>query len=185
MTEKITLKKYANRRLYDTEQSHYVTLNQVADRIRMGQQVEVLDAKTKEDVTAFILTQILLEEAKGKNVLLPASLLHIIIQYGDNILLEFFEKHLLQTIQSYLSYKKSFDTQFRKWLEMGMDMSEMAQKDLEKVNPLQSMFTEFSGLQNAGKKKNEPGILQPSLNMARAVMTSWRFTLLFGHCVSR
>ena len=69
MTEKITLKKYANRRLYDTEQSHYVTLNQVADRIRRGQQVEVLDAKTKEDVTAFILTQILLEEAKNKNVL--------------------------------------------------------------------------------------------------------------------
>ena len=74
MTDKITLKKYANRRLYDTEKSQYVTLNQVADRIRDGQQVEVLDAKTKEDVTAFILTQILLEEAKSKNVLLPAPL---------------------------------------------------------------------------------------------------------------
>ena len=48
MTQKITLKKYANRRLYDTEKSHYVTLNQVADRIRKGQQVEVLDAKTKK-----------------------------------------------------------------------------------------------------------------------------------------
>ena len=153
MTKKITLKKYANRRLYDTDKSHYVTLNQVADRIRLGQQVEVLDAKTKEDVTAFILTQILLEEAKGKNVLLPASLLHIIIQYGDNILLDFFEKHLQQTIQSYLSYKNSFDTQFQKWLEMGMDMSDMAKKNFEKVSPLQSMFEGFSSPQNAGKKE--------------------------------
>ncbi len=153
MTDKITLKKYANRRLYDTEQSHYVTLNQVADRIRDGQQVEVLDAKTKEDVTAFILTQILLEQAKSKNVLLPAPLLHLIIQYGDNILLDFFEKHLQQAIQSYLSYKKSFDSQFRKWLEMGMDLSEIAQKNLEKVSPLQSVFDGFPDPKKAKKKE--------------------------------
>ena len=152
MTQKITLKKYANRRLYDTEKSHYVTLSQVADRIRKGQQVEVLDAKTKEDVTAFILTQILLEEAKGKNALLPAPLLHIIIQYGDNILMDFFEKHLRQAIQSYLSYKNSFDTQFRKWLEMGMDLSDITQENFEKANPLQSVFEKFSNPSGAGKK---------------------------------
>ena len=152
MTQKITLKKYANRRLYDTEKSHYVTLSQVADRIRKGQQVEVLDAKTKEDVTAFILTQILLEEAKSKNALLPAPLLHIIIQYGDNILLDFFEKHLRQAIQSYLSYKNSFDTQFRKWLEMGMDLSDITQENFEKANPLQSVFEKFSSPSGSGKK---------------------------------
>ena len=63
MPEKVILKKYANRRLYDTERSAYVTLNEVAELIKTGRQVEVIDAKTKEDVTAFILTQILLEEA--------------------------------------------------------------------------------------------------------------------------
>ncbi len=57
MSEKILLKKYTNRRLYDTEQSKYVTLSEVAELIRADQQGEVVDAKTKEDVTAFILTQ--------------------------------------------------------------------------------------------------------------------------------
>ena len=94
MAEKVVLKKYANRRLYDTEKSAYVTLNQVADLIREGRQVEVIDAKTKEDVTAFILTQIILEASRKKNVLLPVPLLHLIIQYGENVLEEFFEKYL-------------------------------------------------------------------------------------------
>ncbi len=70
MSQKIHLKKYANRRLYDTEKSRYVTLNEVAELIKKGRKVEVRDAKTKENVTAFILTQIVLEEAKKKNVLL-------------------------------------------------------------------------------------------------------------------
>ncbi len=101
MPEKIIFKKYANRRLYDTEKSAYVTLNQVADVIRQGRHVEVIDAKTKEDVTAFTLTQIIMEEAKQKNILLPVPLLHLIIQYGDNILGEFFEKYLQQMINNY------------------------------------------------------------------------------------
>jgi polyhydroxyalkanoate synthesis repressor PhaR len=152
MAEKILLKKYTNRRLYDTEQSKYVTLNEVAERIRSGQQVEVVDAKTKEDVTAFILTQIILEEAKGKKALLPVPLLHTIIQYGDNILLEFFEKYLQQTINSYLTYKSSVDEQFKRWLSMGMDISEMAQKSLTEMNPLQSVFEQFSKASKTGKK---------------------------------
>jgi len=153
MAEKVLLKKYANRRLYDTEQSKYVTLNEVAQRIRNGQQVEVIDAKSKQDVTAFILSQIIMEEAKSKNILMPVSLLHLIIQYGDNVLLEFFEKHLQQTIQGYLMHKRSVDEQFKKWLDMGMDFSEMAQKSFTQANPLQNIFEQFSNASKAEKKK--------------------------------
>ena len=96
MPQTVVLKKYANRRLYDTEKSTYVTLKQVADYIHDGRQVRILDAKSEEDVTAFILTQIVLEEAKNKNALLPAPLLHIIIRYGDNLLGEFFEKYFVR-----------------------------------------------------------------------------------------
>ena len=155
MAEKILLKKYANRRLYDTEQSKYVTLNEVAERIRSGQQVEVIDAKTKEDVTAFILTQIILEEAKGKKALLPVPLLHTIIQYGDNVLVEFFEKYLQQTINSYLTYKSSVDAQFKKWLSMGMDISEVAQKSMARMNPLQSVFEQYSKTSSKPGKKED------------------------------
>jgi len=65
MGEILVLKKYANRRLYDTEKRIYVTLQQVVDLIRQGRQVKVIDAKTKEDVTAYTLTQIVLEESKS------------------------------------------------------------------------------------------------------------------------
>jgi len=151
MEEKILLKKYANRRLYDTGQSKYVTLNQVAAQIREGRQVEVRDAKTKEDVTAFILTQIILEEAKRKNVLLPAPLLHTIIQYGDNALVEFFDKHLQETISAYLTYKSSVDEQFKQWLGMGMDISRMTQEGVAQMNPLQSILKRFAGVPEPDK----------------------------------
>ena len=109
MTQSVVLKKYANRRLYDTEKSVYVTLNQVADYIRDGRSVAIIDAKTREDVTAFILTQIVLEEAKNKNALLPVPLLHLIIRYGDNLLGEFFEKYLHQIFQNFVTHKQTMD----------------------------------------------------------------------------
>ena len=155
MAEKILLKKYANRRLYDTVKSRYVTLNEVAERIRNGQQVEIIDAKTKADVTAFILTQIVLEEAKNKNVLLPVPLLNMIIQYGDNVLVDFFENYLQQAFKSYLAYKSSMDDQFKKWLDMGMGLSEVTQKSVMQTNPFQAVFENLSKEKKAGKKKNQ------------------------------
>jgi len=152
MPDIVKLKKYANRRLYDTEKSEYVTLNQVADLIRQGRRVEIMDAKTSEDVTAFILTQIILEEAKNKNFLLPIPVLHLIIQYGDNVLGEFFEKYLQQMIQTYLAHKQAMDEQFNKWLEMGLDFSDMAQKTMAGLTPFKSFFDQFSKMEDKDKK---------------------------------
>ena len=152
MPDIVKLKKYANRRLYDTEKSEYVTLNQVADLIRQGRRVEIVDAKTSEDVTAFILTQIILEEAKNKNFLLPIPVLHLIIQYGDNVLGEFFEKYLQQMIQTYLAHKQAMDEQFNKWLEMGLDFSNMAQKTMAGLTPFKSFFDQFSKMEDKDKK---------------------------------
>ncbi len=150
MAEKILYKKYANRRLYDTEQSKYATLTEVAQQIRNGRQVEVIHAKTKEDVTAFILTKILLEQAKSKNGLLPVPLLHLVIQYGDNVLMDFFQKHLQQTINSYLTHKSLVDDQFKQWLEMGMDISAKARKNLTEINPFRDIFEPFSEKKKTG-----------------------------------
>ncbi len=155
MPDNVKLKKYANRRLYDTEKSEYVTLNQVADLIRQGRQVEIIDAKTNEDVTAFILTQIILEEAKNKNFLLPVPVLHLIIQYGDNVLGEFFEKYLQQMIQTYLAHKQAMDEHFNKWLEMGLDFSNTAQKTMTGLTPFKSFFDQFSQMAGKDKKTDE------------------------------
>jgi polyhydroxyalkanoate synthesis repressor PhaR len=141
MAEKVLLKKYSNRRLYDTEQSTYVTLSQVAELIKAGREVEVTDADTKEDVTAFILTQIVFEEAKKKTVLLPISLLYLIIRYGETVLSEFFEKYLEQTVQNYFHYKSAMDEQFREWLDLGMDFSTLTQKTVGRLNPFMDLFS--------------------------------------------
>lgn len=151
MAEKLLLKKYPNRRLYDTENSAYVTLSRVAEMIRQGRQVEVIDAETKEDVTAFILTQIVLEEARKKTVLLPVSLLYLFIRYGDSVLGEFFDKYLEQTLKNYLAYKTALDEQFRTWLELGQDFSTLTQKAMSNLTPFPSWMEFFS----EKLKKNE------------------------------
>ncbi|MDR3567426.1 MAG: polyhydroxyalkanoate synthesis regulator DNA-binding domain-containing protein [Syntrophobacteraceae bacterium] len=148
MSEKIVLKKYANRRLYDPERSAFITLDQVSRLIRNGRQVSVIDARTSEDVTAFILTQIIVEEAKNKNVLLPVSFLHLVIQYREEVLAEFFENYLDLTIKNYLLYKSAFDDHFRKWLDVGRDLSSIGRKSL----PAPALFDLFF---NAGKKVEE------------------------------
>lgn len=153
MAEKIVLKKYANRRIYDTEKSAYITLEQVCELIRGGRQVSVIDAKTAEDVTAFTLSQIIVEEARNKNILLPVPFLHLVIQYGQTVLGEFFDKYLELTIKNYLLYKTAFDEQFKKWLDVGKNLSTAAQKTLPAVTPWESMVNLFFSPEKQNEKK--------------------------------
>lgn len=143
MDEKIVLKKYANRRIYDPERSSFITLAQVSQLIRDGRQVSVIDARTSEDVTAFILTQIIVEEVKNKHVLLPVPFLHLVIQYREDVLAEFFEKYLALTIENYLLYKGAFDEHYKKWLGVGRDLSSMASKSLPAPEQWGSLFDLF------------------------------------------
>ncbi len=136
MTHTIRIKKYPNRRLYDTGKSAYVTLQDVADSVKKGHRIEVVDVKTGEDVTAFILTQIIMNKAKEADSLLPVSLLHLVIQYGENILHDFFDRHLEKTMANYLEYRKAMDDQIHAYLEMGMDFSNLAEKTLKEFDPL-------------------------------------------------
>jgi len=153
MNEMVLLKKYSNRRLYDTSKSAYVTLNDVSETIKQDKEVKVVDAKTGEDVTAFILTQIILEEARQKNTLLPVPLLHLIIRYGEGILQEFFDKYLQQTIYNYLQFKKIVDEQFSKWLDIGFEYTNLAQKSMAQLSPLTSFFDQFTSMARDKKDK--------------------------------
>ena len=140
----LLLKKYTNRRLYDTEKSIYVTLDYVTEIIRQGRQVQVTDAKTGEDVTPAILTQIVLEEARKKKFLLPPPLLYLIIQYGENVLTDFFEKYLEQTIRNYLLFRNMADDQFKKWLEYGENYPKMNPQEMTGLAPFKSLLDLFS-----------------------------------------
>ena len=139
----LKLKKYANRRLYDTERSVYVTLSEVAAIIRQGRQIQVADARTDEDVTAFVLTQIVMEETRKNNALLPNPLLHLAIRYGDNLLADFFENYLQQIMQLYLLQKKHFEHQFAQWLNMGKGIANKSGKAMSEASPFNSFFDLF------------------------------------------
>ncbi|MBS27990.1 MAG: polyhydroxyalkanoate synthesis repressor PhaR [Alphaproteobacteria bacterium] len=82
----ITIKKYANRRLYNTSTSKYVTLDDLAQMVKAGTEFQVVDAKSGDNITRSVLTQIIFEEEnKGQN-LLPISFLRQLIQfYGDSL----------------------------------------------------------------------------------------------------
>ena len=77
------IKRYESRKLYDTEESRYVSLEEIATWIREGQDVRVLDNATSADVTAQTLTQIILEEGRKGTTLLPSELLHDLVRMGE------------------------------------------------------------------------------------------------------
>jgi polyhydroxyalkanoate synthesis regulator protein len=94
-----------------------------------------------------------MEKAKNKNALLPVPLLHLIIQHGENVLEEFFDKYLEQTLKNYLEYKSAVDEQFRKWLEIGSGFSGMTQRTLANLSPLQTMFNPFHDSSKSQERK--------------------------------
>ncbi len=84
--EPIIIKKYANRRLYNTDSSSYITLDHLALLTREGREFKVLDAKSGEDITRSVLTQIIMEEETRGQTMLPTSFLrHLISMYGDSM----------------------------------------------------------------------------------------------------
>ena len=82
MPEPRIIKRYANRKLYDTEHSRYVTLDQISEMIRKGDDVKIVDNKTKEDLTTVTLAQIIFEEEKKQRSFLPLGAMRNIIQSG-------------------------------------------------------------------------------------------------------
>jgi polyhydroxyalkanoate synthesis repressor PhaR len=77
------IRKYGNRRLYDTTEKRYVNLDEIANIIREGSDVKVVDAKTSEDLTRSILTQIIVEETKNRNGGLPLEILRELVALSD------------------------------------------------------------------------------------------------------
>ena len=143
----VRIKKYANRRLYNTATSSYVTLDHLCQMVKDGKEFVVHDAKTGEDITRQVLTQIIVEEeGKGQN-LLPVSFLRQLISfYGDN---------LQALIPSYLDTAMSSfarnQEQMRKYLEgtfgnlfpFGPQLEEMGKQNMALFENAMKMFTPY------------------------------------------
>src|SRR6266567_8555947 len=97
----ILIKKYGNRRLYDTTSSRYVNLDDLAAHVRAGREVRVVDAKTGKDLTRVTLTQIITEDAKDKPTGLPLELLRQLIVASDEVRQEFVMWYLKSAFDTY------------------------------------------------------------------------------------
>ena len=98
---KVTIKKYANRRLYDTESSTYITLDRLAAMVREGREFEVVDAKTGEDMTRQVLTQIIVDEESRGSTMLPLNFLKQLIGLYGNQMQNFVPQYLEAAMDSF------------------------------------------------------------------------------------
>ena len=104
-TKPAVVKKYANRRLYNTATSSYVTLDELSQMVRKGEEFVVFDAKTGEDITRSVLTQIILEEdSKGRN-LLPIGFLRHVIGYYDDSLQSYLPRYLELSMENFARHQ--------------------------------------------------------------------------------
>ncbi|MCG8419549.1 MAG: hypothetical protein MJE77_16585 [Proteobacteria bacterium] len=104
MSNATVIKKYGNRRLYDTGDSRYITLDELASKIQSGIDVQVIDAKSGEDLTQATLTQIIVE-GRGAARMLPVPLLTQLIRLGDDALAEFLGSYLTLAFEMYRQAK--------------------------------------------------------------------------------
>ena len=107
---KVVIKKYENRRLYDTGASRYINLEDVARMIRDGREVEVVDARSGEDLTRVVLTQIIMEDAKGHESGLPLELLRKLIVASDHATHEFLTWYLTTVTDMYQKAQSALQT---------------------------------------------------------------------------
>jgi len=111
--KRIVIRKYENRRLYDATNSRYVNLDDLAQMVRGGDEVQVLDAKTNEDITRTVLTQIIMEDSKGRQPGLPLELLRQLILAGDTARHQFLEWYLKSAMEAYQKVSQGMEERWR------------------------------------------------------------------------
>ncbi|RLB59689.1 MAG: transcriptional regulator [Deltaproteobacteria bacterium] len=95
------IKRYTNRKLYDTRESRYVTLEEISTMVKKGEEVQVVDNRSGEDLTEVTLAQILYEEQKKKVTRMPLDLLRDIIRSGGTTVSDFIQKRVTQPVLSF------------------------------------------------------------------------------------
>lgn len=147
--ESVVIKKYANRRLYNTATSSYVTLENLAEMVKGGTEFNVYDAKSNEDITRAVLAQIIVEEESktGQN-LLPISFLRRLIGfYGDNMqwLVPKYLEHSLQSLsKNQEQIREYYQTTLGGMFPFGNTLEQMSKQNLAMFERTMRMFSPFN-----------------------------------------
>src|SRR5207245_5815976 len=141
-SSKVTIKKYANRRLYDTESSAYITLDRLAQMVREGREFEVVDAKTGEDITRTVLTQIIVDEEARGATMLPLNFLKQIIGLYGNSMQNFVPEYLEAAMDAFQRNQSAVKDAFA-----GNMFADLAKRNMAMFEDARRAFT--------GKAKTE------------------------------
>ncbi len=112
--KRLEIKKYPNRRYYDATQSRHLTLDEIRSLVQQGYDIHVIDARSSQDITALVLTQIILELDTPKVDSLPVPLLLRLIRMNDQLTKDFIEKYFNQALKSFLDYQQQVEEQIRR-----------------------------------------------------------------------
>jgi polyhydroxyalkanoate synthesis repressor PhaR len=168
----VTIKKYANRRLYNTDTSSYVTLDHLATMVKDGTEFQVFDAKTGEEITKSVLTQIIFEEeSKGQNLLPINFLRHLIQFYGDSMQV-FVPSYLEMSIESFAKNQEEMRKRlqgafgsnlgFKNFEEQIAENLSMFQETMRMFSPFAALTTPPTTNQKKGAKSEES--VEPQLS---------------------
>ncbi len=153
----ITIKKYANRRLYNTATSSYVTLDHLCTMVKDGKEFQVVDAKTGEDITRSVLTQIIFEEEnKGPN-LLPVQFLRQLIKFYGNNMEKFLPSYLELSMEQFTRHQEQFSEKvvgaFGGAQSLGQ-LEEQIRQNMDVFEQSLRMFSPFSATPQEGETED-------------------------------
>jgi len=156
---KVTIKKYANRRLYDTESSAYITLDRLAQMVREGREFEVVDAKSGEDITRQVLTQIIVDEEARGSTMLPLNFLKQLIGLYGNSMQNFVPQYLEAAMDAFQRNQSAVRDAFG-----GNVFADMAKRNMAMFGDAAQAFT--------GKAKQEPAAGSDEVDQLKAELAA-------------
>jgi polyhydroxyalkanoate synthesis repressor PhaR len=151
----VTIKKYANRRLYNTGTSTYVTLEDLATMVKSGEEFAVFDAKTGEDITRSVMTQIIFEQEnkEGGQNLLPINFLRQLIRFYGDSMQKFVPSYLEVSLESFTREQEKFRQQMTQAFgatPFGPLVEDQVRRNMEMFRNAFSMFTPFARREDEG-----------------------------------
>jgi polyhydroxyalkanoate synthesis repressor PhaR len=147
------IKKYPNRRLYDTELSRYITLSDIRELVMNGTSFQVVDTNSNEDLTRSILLQIMLDEESGGEPLFSAKMLSQIIRFYGGTVQGMFARYLEESLSMFVQQQEQLSSSMH--TDPMKAMTELAQKNMQMWVDMQKSFFQATGLSRTDDKPKE------------------------------
>ena len=157
----VVVKKYANRRLYNTETSSYITLENLADMVRAGRDFAVYDAKSGEDITRSVLTQIIVEEESKGRALLPTAFLRQLIGFYGDSMQTLVPRFLEQAMSNFAQQQQEVRAAVQKTMGNFFPFGGIEEVQRQNLAMMERAMSLFNPLYRPSEKEGEPAAPEP------------------------